>query len=66
MLRINNIGGVEGWQRKKSVAAKPAIVIRDLSKVFIIGKEKVKALAGVNLDIYQNEIVCLLGNLRFR
>src|SRR5699024_8220148 len=24
-------------------------------------KEKVKALSGVNLDIYENEIVCLLG-----
>ena len=61
MLRINDIGGVERMAEEKSVAAKPAIVIRDLSKVFIIGKEKVKALSGVNLDIYQNEIVCLLG-----
>ncbi len=39
----------------------PAIVIDDLSKVFIIGKEKVRALYNVNLTIYEDEIVCLLG-----
>lgn len=45
----------------KSPSQKPAISIKDLTKVFVIGKEKVRALAGVSLDIYPNEIVCLLG-----
>ncbi len=45
----------------KSPSQKPAISIKDLTKTFIIGKEKVRALAGVSLDIYPNEIVCLLG-----
>lgn len=40
---------------------KTAIVIKDLSKTFVIGKEKVKALDGINLTVYENEIVCLLG-----
>ena len=40
---------------------KPAVSVRDLTKIFVIGKEKVKALSGVNLDIYENVIVCLLG-----
>lgn len=45
----------------KSQSQKPAISIKDLTKTFVIGKEKVRALAGVSLDIYPNEIVCLLG-----
>lgn len=40
---------------------KPAISIKDLTKIFVIGKEKVRALAGLSLDIYPGEIVCLLG-----
>lgn len=47
--------------RDKSPSQKPAISIKDLTKIFVIGKEKVRALAGVSLDIYPNEIVCLLG-----
>lgn len=42
-------------------APKAAISINNLTKIFTIGKEKVKALSGVSLDIYENEIVCLLG-----
>ncbi len=42
-------------------SAKPAIVIKDLVKIFTIGKEKVRALAGINLVVNQGEIVCLLG-----
>lgn len=45
----------------KPSSQKPAISIKDLYKTFVIGKEKVRALAGVSLDIYPNEIVCLLG-----
>lgn len=44
-------------QKKK----KPAICIKDLTKTFVIGKEKVRALCGINLEIYPGEIVCLLG-----
>ena len=40
---------------------KPAISIRGLTKVFVLGHEKVRALNGIDLDIYPNEIVCLLG-----
>lgn len=40
---------------------KPAIIIDNLSKIFVIGKEKVRALYNVNLTIYEDEIVCLLG-----
>lgn len=42
-------------------APKAAISIKGLTKIFTIGKEKVKALNGIDLEIYENEIVCLLG-----
>ncbi len=40
---------------------KPIIQIKNLTKIFVIGKERVKALSNVSLDIHENEIVCLLG-----
>ncbi len=40
---------------------KPVIEVRDVRKYFIIGKEKVKALNGVNLDIMRGEFVVILG-----
>lgn len=40
---------------------KPLIEIKNLYKVYKMGTEKVYALRGINLDIYKNEILCLLG-----
>lgn len=37
------------------------IEIRDLKKIYKMGTEKVVALGGINLDIYEGEILCLLG-----
>ena len=34
---------------------------RDLKKIYKMGTEKVVALGGINLDIYEGEILCLLG-----
>lgn len=42
-------------------AAKPAIVIKGLTKIFSLGKEKVYALNGIDLEVFENEIICLLG-----
>lgn len=39
----------------------PLIQVRDLHKIFTMGKEKVHALDGVDLDIGKGEMVCLLG-----
>lgn len=47
--------------KSPNASSKPAIVIKDLVKIFTIGKEKVRALAGINLVVNQGEIVCLLG-----
>lgn len=47
---------------EKAVAElKPVITIKGLVKIFTIGKEKVYALNGIDLNIYPNEIICLLG-----
>lgn len=39
----------------------PLIRIRNLRKIFRMGQEKVYALNGIDLDIYKNEVLCLLG-----
>lgn len=40
---------------------KPLIKIRNLKRVYKMGEERVYALNGIDLDIYKNEILCLLG-----
>ncbi len=37
------------------------IAVRDLKKIYIMGTTQVKALNGVNLDIFANEYVALMG-----
>lgn len=37
------------------------IKIRDLTKIYKLGGEKIHALDGINIDIDKGEIVCLLG-----
>lgn len=37
------------------------ITVRDLKKVYRVGHEKVVALGGINLEIEQGEVCCILG-----
>lgn len=39
----------------------PIISIRGLKKIYRVGEEKVRALNGVDLDIYPGEFVCIIG-----
>jgi putative ABC transport system ATP-binding protein len=39
----------------------PFIQIRDLHKTFVMGKQKVYALAGINLDIHQGSFTVIMG-----
>ncbi len=39
----------------------PVISLRDVSKVYVIGSEKLRALDGVSLDIYPGEFACIIG-----
>ena len=40
---------------------KPIIEIRNLRKIYRMGKEKVVALDCINLEIHKGEVVCILG-----
>ncbi|HJW29747.1 MAG TPA: ABC transporter ATP-binding protein [Saprospiraceae bacterium] len=40
---------------------KPMIRVRDLSRIYIMGEEKVHALRSISLDISKNEYVALMG-----
>ena len=46
---------------EKDAVKKPVITISGLTKVFVLGREKVYALNGIDLEIFPSEIVCLLG-----
>ena len=39
----------------------PIISIRGLKKTYRVGEERVRALRGVDLDIYPGEFVCIIG-----
>lgn len=46
---------------ENATAVRPAITIKGLTKVFTLGREKVIALNGIDLEVYPDEIICLLG-----
>lgn len=46
---------------EQNAGQKPVISIKGLTKIFTLGKEKVVALNGIDLEVYENEIICLLG-----
>ena len=37
------------------------IVLKDLTKIYKMGDEKIIALDNINLNIYKEEFICLLG-----
>lgn len=43
------------------MAKNPIIAISDIRKIYVMGSEKVHALNGLSLDIYNNEYVALMG-----
>jgi len=41
--------------------SEPIIIVKDVHKSYLMGKEAVPALRGVSLEIQQGEFVCLMG-----
>jgi len=46
---------------KKSRKKKPIIKLRDVAKFYHMGDETVKALNGINIEIYQGDFVAIVG-----
>ena len=40
---------------------KPIIVMRDVSKIYHVGGEEVRALDGASLTVYEGEFVAIIG-----
>jgi putative ABC transport system ATP-binding protein len=47
--------------QKKEKEKEVLVKVRELKKIYAIGKEKVRALNGLDLDIYRGEILVILG-----
>ncbi len=45
----------------EEVQAEPIIIVEDIHKSYLMGKEAVPALRGVSLDIYPGDFICLMG-----
>ncbi len=41
---------------------RPLISCQDLTKIYVMGKEKIRALDGVSLDIFEGEFVAIIGS----
>ena len=48
-------------EQLKTTSGKPIIQVKDLKKVYIMGRERVVALKNINLEIMQGEICCIFG-----
>ena len=51
----------ESVESPPAVARQPVFRVRGLTKVYGAGAAEVRALAGVDLDLYAGELVVLLG-----
>ena len=45
-----------------SSSIRPLISCQDLTKIYVMGKEKIRALDGVSLDIFEGEFVAIIGS----
>ena len=48
-------------QTRRVTMSEPIIVVEDIHKSYLMGKEAVPALRGVSLEIQRGEFVCLMG-----
>lgn len=53
-------GDLSFWE-KMGNSAKPVIEVKNLYKIFRLGKEKVRALNGVSAEVFKGEFVAIVG-----
>ena len=58
---MSSLGSTIAAARKAPEAKSAAYRVRSLTKVYGMGEASVHALAGVDLDLFPGELVCLLG-----
>lgn len=58
---MSSLGTDVTTERKSPEVKGPAYHVRNLTKVYGMGEAAVHALAGVDLDLFPGELVCLLG-----
>lgn len=46
---------------EEAAAREPVITLKNLTKIYTIGSEKLRALDGVDLEIYPGEFACIIG-----
>lgn len=49
------------WLQTKNIMAKPVIKVEDLTKVYQMGSQEVRALDGVTFDVMENEYIAIMG-----
>ncbi len=49
------------WLQIKLVMSKPIIQLSELSKIYQMGSQEVRALDGVSFDVMQNEYIAIMG-----
>lgn len=61
MHKLNTATGVAEGAFRDDLSAEPIFRVNDLRKIYKMGEVEVHALRGVDLDLYQSELVVLLG-----
>jgi len=59
--KLNTATGVAEGAFRDDLSAEPIFRVNDLRKIYKMGEVEVHALRGVDLDLYQSELVVLLG-----
>ncbi len=56
-----NIAEADQKKQENTARSKPVIALRDLTKTYLLGQTRVRALRGVSLEVYRGEFVAIMG-----
>ena len=40
---------------------RPLIALRDITRIYYMGEHEVHALAGISMDVFENEYIAIMG-----